>query len=60
MRLTVIGSGYVGRACMAETGNHVVRVDVDADDIVRPNNGDNPIYKPGLGACVERTVEAGQ
>jgi UDPglucose 6-dehydrogenase len=63
MRLTIFGSGYVGLvtgACMAEMGNHVVCVDVDADKIARLNDGDIPIYEPGLEAYVERNMEAGR
>jgi UDPglucose 6-dehydrogenase len=63
MRLTIFGSGYVGLvtgACMAETGNHVVCVDVDEEKIARLNDGDIPIYEPGLDAYVERNVEAGR
>ena len=63
MRLTIFGSGYVGLvtgACMAETGNHVVCVDIDADKIERLNNGEVPIYEPGLDAYIERNVEAGR
>jgi UDPglucose 6-dehydrogenase len=63
MRLTIFGSGYVGLvqgACMAEMGNHVVCVDIDADKIARLNNGDIPIYEPGLEAYIERNVEAGR
>jgi UDPglucose 6-dehydrogenase len=63
MRLTIFGSGYVGLvtgACMAETGNHVICVDVDADKIARLNNGEIPIYEPGLEAYVQRNVEAGR
>ena len=63
MRLTIFGSGYVGLvtgACMAETGNHVVCVDIDADKIQRLNDGDVPIYEPGLDAYIERNVEAGR
>ncbi len=63
MRLTIFGSGYVGLvtgACMAETGNHVVCVDIDADKIERLNNGEIPIYEPGLDAYIERNVEAGR
>ena len=63
MRLTVFGSGYVGLvtgACLAETGNHVICVDIDEDKIDRLNNGEIPIYEPGLDAYVERNVEAGR
>jgi UDPglucose 6-dehydrogenase len=63
MRLTVIGSGYVGLvtgACMAEMGNHVVCVDVDEDKIARLNKGEVPIYEPGLDAYIERNTEAGR
>ncbi len=63
MRLTIFGSGYVGLvtgACMAETGNHVVCVDIDAGKIERLKNGDVPIYEPGLDDYIERNMEAGR
>jgi UDPglucose 6-dehydrogenase len=47
-------------ACMAEMGNHIVCVDVDADKIARLNNGDIPIYEPGLEDYIERNTEAGR
>ncbi len=63
MRITIHGSGYVGLvtgACMAETGNHVVCYDIDEKKIDRLNNGDVPIYEPGLDAYIERNMQAGR
>jgi UDPglucose 6-dehydrogenase len=63
MRLTIFGSGYVGLvtgACMAEMGNHVLCYDIDEDKIARLNEGDIPIYEPGLEDYIERNVEAGR
>ncbi|MBT8444146.1 MAG: UDP-glucose/GDP-mannose dehydrogenase family protein [Gammaproteobacteria bacterium] len=63
MRLTIFGSGYVGLvtgACMAEMGNQVVCYDIDEAKIGRLNDGEVPIYEPGLDAYIERNVEAGR
>jgi UDPglucose 6-dehydrogenase len=63
MRVTIFGSGYVGLvtgACLAEAGNHVVCVDVDAKKIDRLNRGDVPIHEPGLEALIKRNAEAGR
>lgn len=63
MKLTIFGSGYVGLvtgACMAEMGNDVLCVDIDADKIARLNQGDVPIYEPGLEGYIERNREAGR
>ncbi len=63
MNITVFGSGYVGLvtgACMAETGNHVVCVDVDAEKIAMLNRGQIPIHEPGLHDLVHRNAEAGR
>jgi UDPglucose 6-dehydrogenase len=63
MRITIFGSGYVGLvtgACLAETGNHVLCVDVDAGKIERLRRGELPIYEPGLEAMVKRGSEAGR
>jgi UDPglucose 6-dehydrogenase len=63
MKMTIFGSGYVGLvtgACMAEVGNHVVCVDIDADKIRRLNEGEVPIYEPGLDDCIERSVKSGR
>jgi len=61
--MTIFGSGYVGLvtgACMAETGNHVVCVDIDQDKVDRLNAGEVPIYEPGLDAYIERNRKAGR
>ena len=63
MRVTIFGSGYVGLvtgACLAETGNHVLCVDVDAGKIERLRRGELPIYEPGLEAMVKRGSDAGR
>ncbi|MGH8494714.1 MAG: UDP-glucose dehydrogenase family protein [Gammaproteobacteria bacterium] len=63
MRVTIFGTGYVGLVsgtCLAETGNHVVCVDVDGGKIERLNRGEVPIYEPGLEAMVLRNREAGR
>ena len=63
MQLTIFGSGYVGLvtgACMAEAGNHVVCVDIDENKISRLNNGEIPIYEPGLEDYVRRNQQAGR
>ncbi len=57
MRVTVIGSGYVGLvagACLAETGNDVVCADVDERKVARLKANDIPIYEPGLEDLVSR------
>ena len=63
MRVTIFGSGYVGLvtgACLAEVGNHVICVDVDAGKIDRLKKGDVPIHEPGLEALIKRNAEAGR
>ncbi|MEO0344826.1 MAG: UDP-glucose/GDP-mannose dehydrogenase family protein [Pseudomonadota bacterium] len=63
MKLTIFGSGYVGLvtgACMAEMGNDVVCVDIDAEKIARLNDGEVPIYEPGLDQFIERNRQAGR
>jgi UDPglucose 6-dehydrogenase len=63
MRVTIFGSGYVGLvtgACLAEAGNHVICVDVDARKIERLNQGEVPIHEPGLDALIKRNAEAGR
>ena len=60
MKVAVIGSGYVGLvagACFAESGNDVICADIDEHKVARLNQGDVPIYEPGLDALIERNLE---
>src|SRR5258706_7036509 len=55
MHITIFGTGYVGLvtgACLAEVGNDVVCIDVDAAEIVRLEAGEIPIFEPGLEEVV--------
>src|SRR5579863_4713284 len=63
MKVTIFGSGYVGLvsgACLAEAGNHVICVDIDAARVERLNRGEVPIHEPGLEALMHRNRDAGR
>jgi UDPglucose 6-dehydrogenase len=63
MKITVVGTGYVGLVsgtCLAEVGNDVLCLDVDANKIRILNEGGIPIYEPGLEAMVARNKAAGR
>src|SRR4030095_15982027 len=63
MKITVIGSGYVGLvtgACLADAGNNVVCFDIDAAKIAALGQGRIPIHEPGLAEIVRRNLDAGR
>ncbi len=63
MKVTIFGTGYVGLvtgACLAEMGNHIVCVDIDAGKVERLKRGEIPIYEPGLEQIVKRNHAGGQ
>ncbi len=61
MKISVIGTGYVGLVtgtCLAETGNEVICVDIDAEKVTKMQNGIVPIYEPHLDILFDRNIKA--
>src|SRR6187401_2903034 len=61
MRVTIFGSDYVGLvtgACLADAGNDVLCVDVDANKIEGLKRGEIPIHEPGLDALIKTNADA--
>ncbi|MGV3600057.1 MAG: UDP-glucose dehydrogenase family protein [Dyadobacter fermentans] len=59
MKIAVVGTGYVGLVtgtCFAETGNQVTCVDIDTQKVARLQNGEIPIYEPGLDVLFDRNI----
>ena len=63
MKITITGTGYVGLvtgACLADVGNDVLCLDIDADKVRVLNEGGIPIHEPGLAALVGANMRAGR
>lgn len=63
MYITIFGSGYVGLVtgiCLAEVGNNVLCVDVDAHKVASLKQGKLPIYEPDLPHLLEKNLAAGR
>src|SRR5215203_949027 len=63
MRITVVGTGYVGLvsgACFADFGHHVTCVDKDRTKIEALKRGEMPIFEPGLAELVEHNYREGR
>jgi len=63
MHIAVIGTGYVGLvvgAGLAQSGHDVVCADIDEGKIHRLQQGEIPIYEPGLEPMVQRNLEEGR
>lgn len=63
MKIAVVGTGYVGLVtgtCLAETGNTVVCVDINEEKVKMMQNGQVPIYEPGLDVLFHRNIEQGR
>jgi UDPglucose 6-dehydrogenase len=63
MNIAVVGTGYVGLVtgtCLAETGNHVVCVDINEEKVKKMQAGIVPIYEPHLDSLFERNIKQGR
>ncbi|MEM9884554.1 MAG: UDP-glucose/GDP-mannose dehydrogenase family protein [Bacteroidota bacterium] len=63
MKIAVVGTGYVGLVtgtCFAETGNNVICVDIDENKVKQMQNGEVPIFEPGLELLFERNTRQGR
>ncbi len=63
MQICIVGSGYVGLvtgACLADSGNHVIGVDIDAKKVEILAQGNCPIYEPGLEEMLRANLSAGR
>lgn len=63
MKIAVIGTGYVGLVtgtCFAESGNHVICVDVDQEKLAKLRGGVVTIYEPGLEVLFTRNIKEGR
>src|ERR1035437_9998225 len=63
MRIVMVGTGYVGLvsgACLADFGHHVTCIDKNAEKIAALQNGEIPIYEPGLDQLIAANATAGR
>jgi UDPglucose 6-dehydrogenase len=63
MNIAVVGTGYVGLVtgtCFAETGNHVICVDINEEKVNMMKAGKVPIYEPHLDVLFERNIRQGR
>lgn len=63
MKITIVGTGYVGLVtgtCFAEMGTDVCCVDVDARKVAMLQQGNPPIYEPGLEDMLRSNIQKGR
>ncbi|MFC4768287.1 UDP-glucose dehydrogenase family protein [Effusibacillus consociatus] len=63
MRICIVGAGYVGlvsAAVFADWGHHVVCIENDLQKVTRIQEGDLPVFEPGLPNLVKRNVQEGR
>jgi UDPglucose 6-dehydrogenase len=63
MKICFIGTGYVGLVsgvCFSDLGNNVICIDKDIEKLTQLENGDIPIFEPGLSELVRKNLDAGR
>jgi UDPglucose 6-dehydrogenase len=63
MKICFIGTGYVGLVsgvCFSDLGNNVICIDKDREKLTQLENGDIPIFEPGLSELVRKNLHAGR
>lgn len=63
MKICFIGTGYVGLVsgvCFSDLGNSVICIDKDREKLTQLENGDIPIFEPGLSELVRKNLDAGR
>ncbi len=63
MNIAIVGTGYVGLVsgvCFSEMGVNVSCIDIDQSKIDKLNNGEVPIYEPGLDVLLDKNIKAGR
>ncbi len=63
MKICFVGTGYVGLVsgvCFSDLGNSVICIDKDKEKLTRLENGDVPIFEPGLSELVTKNLDAGR
>ena len=63
MKIAIVGSGYVGLVtgvCLADFGHDVTCIDKDEAKIAALEQGEVPIYEPGLSELVKSNVAGGR